>query len=236
MQNPKQISNERATTALHTMQDHLQHTTVVAQQRSQKILSARSTYKNVDRTPTHNTHLCSTVCSQARNASHALGSRLHNIFVRLKRICHLVRTCLTLCCSLTCRLPRAHHLLHSLFLLPRHQNTHYNQDNTISSKNTQYIMHISMLSKSTSSAIKNHSGVKTCRVAETSARQLPQRTKGKAAYEPLEVLTQAREGQEAARRLDEQKCEEAAEAGTMFNGTMKVHLRKLKRSKTRKRR
>ena len=29
----------------------------------------------VDRTPTHNTHLCSTVCSQARNAHHALGSR-----------------------------------------------------------------------------------------------------------------------------------------------------------------
>ena len=29
---------------------------------------------NVDRTPTHKTHLCSTVCSQARNAHHALGS------------------------------------------------------------------------------------------------------------------------------------------------------------------
>ena len=40
-----------------------------------------------DRTPTHNTHLCSTVCSQARNAHHALGSSqhgLHFIFVRLK--------------------------------------------------------------------------------------------------------------------------------------------------------
>ena len=48
---------------------------------------------NVDRTPTHNAHLCSTVCSQARNASHALGSSnhgLHFIFVRMKRICHLV--------------------------------------------------------------------------------------------------------------------------------------------------
>ena len=51
---------------------------------------------DVDRTPTHNTHLCSTVCSQARSAHHALGSReqpkhdLHFIFVRLKRICHLV--------------------------------------------------------------------------------------------------------------------------------------------------
>ena len=30
--------------------------------------------ESVDRTPTHNTHLCSTVCSQARNAHHALGS------------------------------------------------------------------------------------------------------------------------------------------------------------------
>ena len=41
----------------------------------------------VDRTPTYNTHLCSTVCSQARNAHHALGSSnhgLHFIFVRLK--------------------------------------------------------------------------------------------------------------------------------------------------------
>ena len=27
----------------------------------------------VDRTPTHNTHLCSAVCSQVRNAHHALG-------------------------------------------------------------------------------------------------------------------------------------------------------------------
>ena len=37
----------------------------------------------------------------------------------------------------------------------------------------------------------------------------------------MEALTQARERQEAARRLNEQKCEEAAEAGTMFNGIMK---------------
>ena len=47
----------------------------------------------VDRTPTHNTHLCFTVCSQARNVHHALGSSHTDcsvIFVRLKRICHLV--------------------------------------------------------------------------------------------------------------------------------------------------
>ena len=48
---------------------------------------------SVDRTPTHNTHQCSTVCSQARNASHALGSSHTDcsvIFVRLKKVCHLV--------------------------------------------------------------------------------------------------------------------------------------------------
>ena len=49
--------------------------------------------ETVDTTPTHNTHLCSTVRSQARNANHALDSSnhgLHLIFVRLKRIRHLV--------------------------------------------------------------------------------------------------------------------------------------------------
>ena len=81
---------------------------------------------------------------------------------------------LTLCCSLTCRSPRAHHLPHSLFLLPRHQNTHYNRDNTIHSKNTQCIINLSKTSQSTSSAIKNHSDVKTCRVAEARAKHCPQ--------------------------------------------------------------
>ena len=110
----------------------------------------------MDRTPFHNTHLCSTVCSQARNALHALGSSHTDcgvIFVRLRRICHLVRTCLTLCCSLACRLPRAH-LPHSLFLLPRHQNTQHNRDNTTISKYTQGIMNFSRLSQSTSRAIR----------------------------------------------------------------------------------
>ena len=51
--------------------------------------TTRSTVDNedVDSTSTHNTHLCITVCSQARNAHHALGSShhgLHFIFVRLK--------------------------------------------------------------------------------------------------------------------------------------------------------
>ena len=103
----------------------------------------------VDRTPTPNTHLCSAVCSQARNANDALGSSnegLHFIFVRLKRICQVV---LHMC---------------PLFFLPIHKNT----------KNTKYITHISKLPQSTSCAIKNHPGVKTCRVAETRAQQLPQ--------------------------------------------------------------
>ena len=80
-----------------------------------------------DRTPTHKTHLCSTVCSQAGNVYHPLGSSNHGlyfIFVRLKRICHLV-------------LHMSHPLLfsrlpHSLFLLPIHKNT----------KNTLYVTHI----------------------------------------------------------------------------------------------
>ena len=125
------------------------------------------------------THLqrTSVQCSLFTRAERIARACLKNcsvIFVRLKRICHLVCTSLTLCCSLTCRSPRADHLPHSLFLLPLHQNTHYNRDNTTCSKNTQNIKNKSRLSQSTSSAIKNHSGVKTCGVAETRARQLLQ--------------------------------------------------------------
>ena len=77
---------------------------------------------------------------------------------------------ITFCCSLTCRLLRAHRLPHSLLLLPRQQNTHLNRDNTIYSKNTRYIINLSRISQSTSGA----SGVKTCRAAETRARHSPQ--------------------------------------------------------------
>ena len=84
---------------------------------------------SVDRTPTHDTHLCSTVCSQARNAhTTCLARELH---------CHLCAPenspviwcvpCLILGCSLTCHSPRALHLPHSLFLLPRHKNTQHNR-------------------------------------------------------------------------------------------------------------
>ena len=44
---------------------------------------------SVDRTPTHITHLCSTVCSQAWNAHHALDSSQTDcfvIFARLKKV------------------------------------------------------------------------------------------------------------------------------------------------------
>ena len=80
--------------------------------------------------------------------------------------------CLILGC-LTCLSPRALHLPHSLLLL-RHKNTKHNRYNKSNSENTQYITHISKLPQSTSCAIKNHSGVKTCRVPETGAQQLPQ--------------------------------------------------------------
>ena len=74
--------------------------------------------------------------------------------------------------------PAVHHEhfifhIHSFFP-PRHQNTHHNRDNTIYSKNTHYIINLSKTSQSTSSAIKNHSGGKTCRVAETRAKHSPQ--------------------------------------------------------------
>ena len=41
-------------------------------------------------------------------------------------------------------------------------------------EHTQYIPHISKITQSTSCAIKNHCGVKTCRLAETRAQELPQ--------------------------------------------------------------
>ena len=69
-------------------------------------------------------------------------------------------TCLIHGCFLTRLPPWAHPLLH-LPILPHNENT-------------QCIPHISKLSQSTSCAIKNHSGVKTCSVAETRAQQLPQ--------------------------------------------------------------
>ena len=49
-------------------------------------------FESVDKTPTHNTHLCNTVCPQARKTPHALGSNHTDcsvIFVRPK----IVQSC-----------------------------------------------------------------------------------------------------------------------------------------------
>ena len=64
-------------------------------------------------------------------------------------------------------------LFHSS-LLPRHQDTHWNWDNTIHSKNTQCIINLSKNDQSKSIAFKSHSGVEISRVAETRATHPPQ--------------------------------------------------------------
>ena len=127
-----------------------------------------------DRTPTHNKHLCSTVCSQARNAhTTRLAQELHcHLCAPEKSLVIWCVTCLILGC-LTCLSLRALHLPHSPFLL-RHQNTQQDRYNKSNSENTPYIPHISKLPQSTICAIEDHSGVQTCRVAETRAPQLPQ--------------------------------------------------------------
>ena len=116
-------------------------------------MNFRKSTWSVDSTPNHRAHVSSAVCSQARNASHALGSR-----IAVSSLCAWKESVIGsahfhFCCFLTCRLPRVHHLLHSLFFLLRDQNTHCNRDNTIISKNTQYVISLSRISQSTSSAI-----------------------------------------------------------------------------------
>ena len=106
----------------------------------------------VDRTPTHNTHLYSTVCSQARNAHLALGS-IHTdcsaLFVCLRRICHLVSHVSHPFVVLSLAVYHEHIIffIHSSFYHDT-QNTQHNRDNKNNSKNTPYIMQISMLSQS----------------------------------------------------------------------------------------
>ena len=90
------------------------------------------------------------------------------ICVRLQESSHLVCSMPHPWLTLS---PRALHLPHSLPL--RHKNMQHNRYNKRNSENTQYIPHISKLPQSTSCAIKNHSGVKTCRAAQTRAPQLP---------------------------------------------------------------
>ena len=122
---------------------------------------SRKLTEGVDWTPTHNTHLCSAVSSQARNAhTTRLAQELHyHLCAPEKSLVIWCVSCLTHGCSLTRLPPWALPHLH-LSILPH-------------TENTQYITHISKLPQSTSCAIKNHSGVKTCRVAETRAPQLP---------------------------------------------------------------
>ena len=88
--------------------------------------------EGVDRTPTHETHLCSTVFSQARN-DHT--TRLAQVTRITFRRCAPEKNLSSGCCTclilvgrcVTRRLPRANHLPHSLFLLPRHKNSKHNR-------------------------------------------------------------------------------------------------------------
>ena len=112
---------------------------------------------------THKTHLCITGCSQARTAQlMRLAQELH---------CHLCAPKQVLSSGVThvssmVVLSRAFLHEHFLFFTYLSYLPH--------TENTQYIPHISKLPQSTSCAIKNHSGVKICTVAETRAQQLPQ--------------------------------------------------------------
>ena len=135
---------------------------------------SRKSTECVERTPAHNTLLCSAVCWQARNASHALGSRVaSHLCAPEKNLSSGLDMSSFVALSLAVHLENVIFLIHASFYHDT-RTTQHHRDNMIISKNTQYVMHISMLFQSTSSAIKNHSGVKTCRVAETRARQHPQ--------------------------------------------------------------
>ena len=141
--------------------------------------NSRKSTGGVDTTPAHNPHLCSTVCSQARNAHHALGSSnhgLHVIFVRLKRICHMVLHMSHPCWSLP-HLPCTTSTSSSSFtllFLPRHKNTHYVQSGQHDLLHEHPVHHAHLQALPVDKLRHQESLVKTCRVAETRARQLPQ--------------------------------------------------------------
>ena len=105
--------------------------------------------RDVDRTPTHNTHLCRTVCSQARNAhTTCLAQELHVIFVRLKRIWS---SSVQHVSSLIVLSPAFHHehflfLIHSSFFDTRTRST---IGTTRATPRTQNIPHISKLPQPT---------------------------------------------------------------------------------------
>ena len=95
-------------------------THVFRQRQNRKLLNPSACATNC-RQYTHKHCTYRAVQSVHKRGKHRtrLAQELHDIFVRLKRVCHLVRTCLTLCCSRTCLVPRAHH--------PGHQNTQQGQ-------------------------------------------------------------------------------------------------------------
>ena len=140
--------------------------------------NSRESTRGLDRSPTHNTHLCSTVCSQARNASHALGSSHTDcsvIFVRLKRICHLVCTSLIPVGWLTCRSPRAHQLPHSLFLVPRHKNTQHNNFERHSSRRQCHLVESSSVTMKGRTSCKGRIENYICTLLDEDGRACGQR-------------------------------------------------------------
>ena len=98
------------------------------------------------------------------------------IFVRLKRIRHLVSHMSHP--LLFSHLPFTTSTSSSSFTLPSTTTQEHAaqpvQHDQLREPPVHHAHAISKLSRSTSSAIKDHSGVKTCRVAETRAGQLPQ--------------------------------------------------------------
>ena len=147
---------------LETMRTSRNPTTVMTD--NDEVQTRQDATVYADKTPTHKTHLCITGCSQARTAQlMRLAQELH---------CHLCAPEQVLSSGVThvssmVVLSRAFLHEHFFFFFTYLSYLPHNE-------NTQYIPHISKLPQSTSCAIKNHSGVKICTVAETRAQQLPQ--------------------------------------------------------------
>ena len=127
-----------------------------------------------DRTPTHNTHLRSTVCSQARNAHYALGSRPTRSRIALSSLCawkesgHLV-----LHVSSFVALSLAVHHERIIFLI--HSSFYHNTRTPWSTPRTPSTSRTSPSSLSWQAAPSRITlSWRPCRVAETRARQLPQ--------------------------------------------------------------
>ena len=104
------------------------------------------------------TSVPNSLCTSAERTHNALGSRIALSLCAKISVVIWCDPCLIHGCSLRRLPPWAPPLLH--LPIPPH------------TENTQYIPHISKLPQSTCWPIKNHSGVKTCRVAETRAPQL----------------------------------------------------------------